>query len=161
MEENEKEITSNENREENRFTKLTQKVGESEKKLAEESKARADAEAAKLTAEKERDFYSSFADSAGQYPEASNFKDAIKEKVMSGYSVEDATVAVLAKEGKLNNYTPPAPKMDSPAGGSATTAMRNEGNKSLSEMTRAEKRSELERIEAEGGDLSRILRKNF
>lgn len=35
------------------------------------------------------------------YPHAREFGDKIHEKVMQGYSVEDATVSVLAKENKL------------------------------------------------------------
>jgi hypothetical protein len=150
----------NNDRNKNRFNKLTEKVGQ-EAKAREAAETKAAEEAAgRLAAEKERDFYASFSDSTSQYPEAAAHKDAIKEKVMAGYSVEDATVAILAKEGKLQNYTPPAPRMESPAGGSATTAMRNDFDKSPNEMSRDEKRAELLRIEQEGGGLSNMLRRN-
>ncbi len=85
------------------------------------------------------------------------YKDAIKEKVMKGYSVEDATVATLAAEGKFS--APVAPR-ETIAGGSATNSIQSDGPKSMNEMTRDEKRAELLRAEAEGGDLSRILRQN-
>lgn len=113
------------------------------------------------TANKERDFYSSFADSTSKYPGASEYKDAIKEKVMSGYTVEDATVATLAKEGKLGNYIPPASKPDSPAGGSATNQLKNESDKPVNEMSRDEKRAALDRLESEEGGVSQMLRRNM
>ena len=148
------------NKVEKRIKDLSEKVKTTSQERDELVKAKAEADTARANAEKERDFFSSFADSAGQYPEASNYKDAIKEKVMAGYSVEDATVSILAKEGKLQNYTPPVARTESPAGGSATTTMRNDMNKPLNEMTRDEKRAELMKAESEGGDVSNILRKN-
>ena len=104
---------------------------------------------------KERDFFQSFTDSTSRYPNANQFRDKIKEKVMAGYSVEDATVSVLAKEGKL---TTPAPERESPAGGSAsTTSLSQSSSKPLEEMTREEKRQALIDREGEDGSLSRIL----
>ena len=113
------------------------------------------------TANKERDFFKDFSASSARYPQATEYQDAIKEKVMSGYTVEDATVAVLAKENKLSNYTPPAPKQVSPAGGSATNNISQGGEKSLSEMNREEKRAELLKMEDEEGGISNILRRNI
>jgi hypothetical protein len=149
------------NKVEKRIKDLSEKVKLTAGERDELAKGKTDAETAQKNAEKERDFYSSFADSAGSYPEASNYKDAIKEKVMSGYSVEDATVSVLAKEGKLNNYTPPSPKHDSPAGGSATNAVQTKMEKPLNEMTKAEKREALIQMENETGGVSNALRQRY
>lgn len=113
------------------------------------------------TANKERDFFKDFASSSSRYPNAAEYQDAIKEKVMAGYSVEDATVSILAKEGKLQNYTPPAPKQDSPAGGSATNQISTGGDKSLKEMSREEKRAALMDAEDSEGGVSNILRRNL
>lgn len=106
--------------------------------------------------EKERDFLNSFGDVLVKHPAASEFKDAIKEKVLKGYSVEDATVSTLSSEGKL---TPSEPKPEeeakpeNPAGGSAITPPAPEGEKKLEDMTSEEKRAKL--VEAqERGDLS-------
>ena len=105
--------------------------------------------------EKERDFLNSFGDVLVKHPAASEFKDAIKEKVLKGYSVEDATVSTLSSEGKLIPSETPKEetKPENPAGGSATTPPVSEGDKKLEDMTRDEKRAKL--VEAqERGDLS-------
>lgn len=135
------------NRAEKRIKDLSGKVKEQALKAEEEAKARADAETRAKAMEKERDFYSSFADSTSKYPSAGAYKDAIKEKVMGGYSVEDATVSVLAKEGKLN--APPLER-ESPAGGSASNSLGGGGAKTLGEMTREEKRAALKEAESKG-----------
>lgn len=97
--------------------------------------------AAKLaTLEKENTFNSGFADIVGTRPMAKDHKDEIKAKVMSGYSVEDATFAVLGKAGKLGVE---APRPDSPAGGSATNAIPQDAVKSPAEMTQTERREAL------------------
>lgn len=114
-------------------------------KIIEESKVKAEDERLEREAlAKERDFFKDFSQSTSKYPGASEYQDAIKEKVMAGYSVEDATVAVMAKEGKLQNFSTPESK-DSPAGGSATNALKTEGEKTIAEMTQAEKRAILEK----------------
>lgn len=105
---------------------------------------------------KERDFLNSFGDTLAKHPEAASFKDKIKERVMKGYSVEDATAAVLVAEGK---YNPPkieiAPKeapLESIIGGSSPT-IHSTGEKTLQQLTRDEKRAKL--MEAEQrGDIS-------
>ncbi len=102
--------------------------------------------------EKERDFLNSFGDSLTKFPEAAQFRDKIKEKVLKGYSMDDATVSILIAEGK---YNPPKKEVivENPAGGSAVTHPVNGGEKPLSELTRDEKRAKL--LEAEQrGDLS-------
>jgi len=118
-------------------------------KLASEKEAEAQkALEEKAQIEKERDFYASFSDSTAKYPNAHEFKDSIKEKVMSGYSVEDATVAVLAKEGKLTVESTPK-EVISPMGGSAQINIPS-GEKSIQEMTREEKRAALMEAEKRG-----------
>lgn len=146
----------NTNKVEKRIKDLSEKVkltseerDEKDRLLVEQTKANED-----LT--KERDFLNSFGDVLVKHPAASEFKDAIKEKVLKGYSVEDATVSTLSSEGKL---TPSEPKPEeetkpeNPAGGSATTPPAPGGEKKLEDMTRDEKREKL--VEAqERGDLS-------
>ena len=100
------------------------------------------AEKASLT--KEVEFFSSFTDMTSKYPGAVEYKDAIKEKVLAGYTVDDATVAVLAREGKLGGTTAPiVPKADLPAGGSAATQQLVDGDKGTGEMTQEELKAAL------------------
>ncbi len=102
--------------------------------------------------EKERDFLNSFTEVSGKYPDASSYRDKIKEKVLKGYSVEDATISTLAGEGKFTQPKAPV-KIDNVAGGSAINQPITGGEKSLTEMSREEKRAKL--MEAEQrGDIS-------
>lgn len=106
---------------------------------------------------KERDFLNAFGDTLAKYPEAAGLKDKIKERVLKGYSVEDATAATLVAEGK---YNPPkievAPKeapLESIVGGSSPTMHQAGGEKTLQQLSREEKRAKL--VEAEQrGDIS-------
>lgn len=138
-----------ENKVEKRIKDLSEKVklaaGErDELKVATEQK---DAENASL--KRENEFLTSFGDVLGKYPDAASYRDKIKEKVLKGYSVEDATVSTLAPEGKLSA---PRPIVDSPVGGSATTQHQT-GEKTLHELSQAEKRAKL--VDAETrGDIS-------
>ena len=100
--------------------------------------------------EKERDFLNSFGDSLVKYPDAGAHKDAIKDRVLKGYSVEDATVAVLNQEGKLFKKEPLVPPRENPAGGSALNQPIIGGEKKISEMSREEKRAKLLEAEARG-----------
>lgn len=110
------------------------------------------ADARALAAEKERDFYADFAVSSPKHPGASEYRDAIKEKVMAGYSVEDATVSVLNAEGKLSASVVPVVEVAPAAGGSAVNQLPD-SNKTAADMTQAERREAL--IEAEKrGDIS-------
>jgi hypothetical protein len=145
---------NNNNRVEQRLRSLTEKVKLTEKERDEKDALLKAKEIELDSATKEKDFYSKFSDSTTKYPGAGAFKDKIREKVMAGYDVEDATVAVLAKEGKLGTSTPVVEK-ETVAGGSATTAMSGEGEKSISEMTRDEKRAALTENQ---GDLEKVLR---
>lgn len=112
-----------------------------------ERASREAAEAKASEAERERDFYQGFSDVVATNPSAKDHKDEILEKVRGGYTVEDATYAVLGKAGKLGT---PEPAYESPAGGSAATAIPQGGTKSVSEMSRDEKRQALVEAEARG-----------
>lgn len=113
-------------------------LGERDKKIAE--------------LERENAFNSGFADVLGTHSAAKDHKDEIKAKVLSGYSVEDATFAVLGKVGKLG-FSQPKPIVDNPAGGSAPTQLPDGGSKTLNQFTRDEKRAELLKAQ-ERGELS-------
>ena len=129
-----------ENKVEERIRDLSGKV----KTTAEErDKMKAEKEAetqARTTAEKERDFYKDFSKLSSKFPNAGEHQDKILEKVKVGYTVEDATVAVLNSAGKLLPQ-----KEETNAGGSATTPPPK-GNKSVEEMTQAEKKEILKEI---------------
>src|SRR3990167_6254546 len=101
--------------------------------------------------QRERDFYASFSDVVSTNPAAKDHKDDILAKVKVGYSVEDATFAVLGKAGKLGQ---PQAVVESPIGGSAAVNQPITGGpKGVSDMTREEKRNAL--LEAEKrGDIS-------
>ena len=101
--------------------------------------------------QKEVEFLNSFGDQLSKHPEASPFRDKIKEKVLKGYSVEDATISTLASEGKL---TQKEVQIDNVAGGSAAVNQPiTGGQKTVLQMTRDEKRNAL--LEAERrGDIS-------
>lgn len=131
MEQTAQETITRKNAVEERMKNLTADKVAAEKKAQDETQAR-------QTVEKERDFYSGFADSITKYPNAGEFKDSIKEKVLAGYSVEDATVSVLAREGKLN--ASPIQR-DNPAGGSASNQIQGTSNKTVAEMNREERRA--------------------
>lgn len=115
------------------------------------AKAAAEAAAAeKAEMAKERDFYASFSDVVSTHAAAKDHKEEILAKVKSGYTVEDATVSVLNKLGKLGN----APvERQSPAGGSASAPVTGGGVKTSGQMTQAERRAAI--LEAEQkGDIS-------
>lgn len=99
---------------------------------------------------RERDFYKGYADIVTTHPNAKDHQEEIKEKVLKGYSVQDATFAVLGAAGKLGGAPAPAPQV---AGGSAATAMPQGGEKSPQEMTQAERREQL----AKDPDVARLL----
>jgi hypothetical protein len=93
--------------------------------------------------QRERDFYQGFSDVLSTTPAAKDHKEDILAKVKGGYTVEDATFAVLGKAGKLGGVKAPDPVM--PAGGSAAIAPPQGGEKPISEMTQAERRAKLEK----------------
>ncbi len=122
-------------RSDNRFKDLSDKV-ELTAKERDEANLKAQA------AEKEVEFYKGFNKVADKFEGANEYQDKIKEKFLSGTDLEEAAVTTLYKAGKLNNM-PAAARRDSPVGGSAATAMRGSGEKTVSEMTQAEKRQAL------------------
>ena len=103
--------------------------------------------------QKEVEFLNSFGDQLSKHPEASSYKDKIKEKVLKGYSVEDATISTLASEGKLT-ASQPTVQIDNVAGGSASVNQPvTGGQKTVAQMNRDEKRQAL--LDAEGrGEIS-------
>lgn len=119
-------------------------------KTKEAYSARDEALARAQAAEKERDFVLGFTEQVTKFPSASAFKDAIKEKVDAGYSMEDATITVLAREGK---YTPPEPPQPPPApaaGGSAPNQQLDVSPPSIADMQREEKRARLMEADRDG-----------
>ena len=134
----------------NRFQQLSDKVATTSKERDDAlAKAQAEAEA-KSQLEKERDFYKDFSVNVSKYPAASEFQDKILEKVRSGYSTEDAMVAVLNKEGRLNPPTEVKHQQSQAEGGSALTSIPMDKN--MNNMTTAEKYEAL--MEADkNGDL--------
>ena len=127
---------------EDRIRQLSDKVELTAKERDEKDRLLGESNNKIATLEKENSFNSGFADMLGTHSAAKDHKDEIKTKVMAGYSVEDATLAVLAKAGKL------APQANAPvqvAGGSAATAMPQGGEKSPKDMTQAERRATLEK----------------
>jgi len=98
-------------------------------------------------AQREVNFYKEFSGVTSKYSNATQFTEAIKTKVLAGYTVEDATVSVLAKEGKL---TTPPPERDTAAGGSSTTSIANGAKKEIRDMSQAEKLAELHEHEKDG-----------
>lgn len=136
-------------RKDKRLKSLADNVKETREELAKEAEAKKLAEEATVKAEKERDFYKGFNQVATKYQGANEYQDKIWEKVQSGYEVEDATISILAREGKYNQ---PEPKVEreSAAGGSASTTMKGGESKSPAEMTQAERAAALRELEAKG-----------
>lgn len=131
---------------EKRINQLSKTVKSREEEVS-VAKAQAEAAEAKvLEANRERDFYSSFADVISTNPAAKDHKDDILSKVKSGYTVEDATFAVLGKAGKLSQ---PPVETQPIAGGSATNGVPDTSEKSIGDMTQAERRAALMERESE------------
>ena len=116
-----------------------------------ELKASKDAlELEKAAALKDVDFFKNFSTLATKYPGSGDYQDKIREKVMSGYDVEDATISILAKEGKFTPQAQTTQSKKSPTGGSAPTTLKAGFDKPLGEMTQDEKRALLMEREKEG-----------
>ncbi len=134
---------------ETRINQLSKKVSLT---VEERDAAKAEAETAqvgKAEAERERDFYAGFSDVVATNPQAKDHKDDILAKVKSGYTVEDATYAVLGKAGKLGVPTETAQVQV--VGGSATTnPTAGSETKTIAEMSLAEKRAALVEMETRG-----------
>jgi hypothetical protein len=138
------------NRVEKRIKSLSEKVELTAEERDEKARLLQENEGKLALTSKERDFYKGFNSITTKYPGASEYQDKILEKVNAGYDVEDATISILAKEGK---YTPTAPKLDKErvAGGSASTAMSGNDSKTPKEMTQDERRAQLLELESQGG----------
>lgn len=145
----------------NRFQQLAndKRTLSQEKEL--EVKARTDAEAKATLAEKNLEFYKTFSSLSAKHPEATNYQEQILERVNKGYDPEEATLAVLAKEGKLGNQTQfqPAPRTPTAEGGSAITNVSIE-NKSVDELSMDEKLTQLREME-KTGELVQALRQGI
>ncbi len=127
---------------EKRIKQLSGKVREEAEAKDAALQAKAEAETKLSAAEKKAAFAEGYADMVATNPAAKEFKADIEAKVMSGYSVEDATFAVLGKAGKLGT---PAQAPQSPAGGSAANQISKDGPKPVGEMTQAERRAALDK----------------
>lgn len=136
-------------RKDNRIKSLSDKVKLTSQERDTIAKAKEEETLARANAEKERDFYKGFNPMTTKYPGSADFQEKILEKSKLGLDIEEATLLVMAKEGK---YTPPPVKeeKESAAGGSATTGLPGGGSKSLSEMSREEKRAALVEAETRG-----------
>lgn len=146
------------NKAEKRIKDLSEKVKLTSQERDEMIKAKEALATEKQALEKERDFFKGFSTLASKYQAAAEYQDKIMDKVMSGYDVEDATVAILAKEGKLTMPAAVSPVNESPVGGSATNTVKTGGEKPLSEMTQAERKAALQQVENEGGELTKFFR---
>ncbi len=146
------------NKVEERITSLSSKVKKTSEDNEELTKANDELTKLNETITKENKFLSSFTDQTAEYLHANEYKDAIKEKVLAGYDVDDATIVVLTKEDKLDKVAPSETeetteeKTDSPAGGSATAAPTGDVEKPLEEVEQADKLAELKK-RAEKGNL--------
>lgn len=139
----------------NRFEKLSEKVILTAKEKEEvEAKYKAETEA-RTKAEKERDFFRDFSKLSSQFPNATEYQDKIWEKVNTGYTPEDATLAILAKEGKLQPITAGTFRPDNVAGGSASNTITDSSEKNPNEMSRDELRNALMEAEKQGVNLFR------
>lgn len=145
------------NKTELRIKNLSSKVRETSE---ERDSAKAEAEQAKAAVElatKERDFFKSFSQISEKYPGATEYQDAILEKVNLGYSAEDAALSVLNANGKLQPVTQAVEAPNAAGGGSAGTVIPNNGEKTIGEMSQAERREALMNPEIQG-ELEAILR---
>lgn len=125
---------------EKRIKQLSEKVRLTSEEGAEKDRLLKESGDKIASLEKENSFNSGFSEMIGSYPKANEHREDIKAKVLAGYSVEDATLAVLGKAGKLGAPAL-APRV---AGGSADTAMSSGASKEMKDMSLAEKRAVLE-----------------
>jgi hypothetical protein len=135
-----------------RFKEVSKKQIEETKAREASDEARKKAELDRDAATKEASFYKDFSGLSGKYQGATDHADEIKAKVLAGYTVEDATVSVLNKAGKL---TPTERTTDISAGGSASNPPPRQTPKSMSELNREELRKTI--IENDG-DIMDFLR---
>lgn len=133
---------------EKRIKDLSGKVKSASEERDAANTAREAADAKAAEAEKRAQFAEQFSDVVVQNPAAKDFKADIQAKVLGGYTLQDATYAVLGAAGKLGQ---PAVERKSPSGGSAdNSAIQNTGTKTVAEMTQAERRAALVELEKQG-----------
>lgn len=107
-----------------------------------EKAKREEAETKLAVAERKAAFADEFSNIVSENPAAKDFRADIEAKVVGGYTASDATFAVLGAAGKLGQQK--SAVQANPAGGSATTTLPPQGmEKSIGEMTQAERRAEL------------------
>lgn len=150
-EDNSEEIT----RKDSRIKTLSDKVKSTAEERDALAKAKEESEAKAMAAQKDADFYKGFNQTSTKYPGSNEYQDKIREKVALGLDIDEATMLVMAKEGK---YTPPVVPIEreSAAGGSANTSMKGGEDKSPDKMTQAERLSALLEAEAKGEDLLKL-----
>ena len=136
------------NRPDQRVAKLLSDKEALTKERETEVEARKKAEAEKVEALKDVEFFKNFNTVASKYQGASEYQEKIREKVNSGYTLEDAARTVLLDEGKFTAPPVQTPEVrrESPAGGSSPTNIKS-GEKPLNEMSLDDRRNML--IEAE------------
>lgn len=135
-------------RKDKKINSLSEKLEITEKERADLAlKAETEAQA-KETAEKERDFFKGFNSMSSKYQGATDHQEKIWDKVKSGYDIEDATISVLAKEGK---YNPPShEERFTAAGGSASTGITDQVEKAPKDMDQSERLAILKDMESKG-----------
>lgn len=139
-----------------RFAKLTEK-GLTAERARDEAEARAKAESERASAaEKKAEFLEKFSDISAKHPAANEFRTQILERVQKGYDPEDAALAVLAKEGRLNATSAPVQRQATVEGGSAQNNLGDGGGKGVGDMSQAEKMEALLQAEKEGANLLRF-----
>ena len=136
-------------RKDKKINSLSEKLGLTEKEKVELAKAKEEAEAKALAAQKDADFFKGFNEISSKYQGSSEYQDQIREKVMSGYTMEDAAISILAKEGKFQPLAPSAQR-EMAAGGSAAIGINQQADKPIDRMTREELRSQLQELESKG-----------
>lgn len=127
-------------RAEERIKQLSDKVESTSKERDEKLKLIEERDVKIASLERENTFNTGFGDILSTHSSAKDHKDEIREKVLAGMNVEDATYAVLGKAGKLVQPTQPLPN---PAGGSASMSISHTGDKPIADMTQEERRSQL------------------
>lgn len=126
-----------------RIKQLSEKVRLTSEERDEKDRLFKEEATKRASAEKERDFFANFSEVVATNPAAKEHKEEILSKVKTGYTVEDATYAVLGKAGKLGGAPAAPASPPSPLGGSATITPPTGGEKPLGEMTTQEKRDRL------------------
>lgn len=144
-ENNNEEIT----RKDNRIKSLSDKVKATAEERDAKAKALEEAEAKAKVAQADAEFFKTFNKVSAKFSGANDYQDKIREKVALGLDVEEATMLVLAKEGK---YSPPVQPLvrESAAGGSAATGITDSVEKKPGQMSRDELRAQLQEIESRG-----------